>query len=49
MIVRLTIEIEQKIALSDGLDPAIPIAIFEVIKVGFMIVGFLFKNNVPIS
>ena len=49
MIVRSTIQFRQKIATLYRSDPAIPIAIFQVIKVGVMIISFLFKNDVPVS
>ncbi len=49
MIVRLTIEIEMKSPVSDLFDPAIPITIFQVIQVIFMIISFLFENDVPVS
>lgn len=49
MIVRSTIEIVPKIAVSDLSDPPIPMAIFQVIQFGFMVIGFLFKNDVPVG
>lgn len=49
MIVRSTIQFGQKIVLLYRSDPAIPIAIFQVIKVGIMIISFLFKKDVPVS
>lgn len=49
MITRLTIEMLLKIILLDLSYPAIPMSVFEVIKIGFMIVGFFFKNNVAIG
>lgn len=49
MIVRSTIENVQKIEGLDLSDPSVPMSVFQVIKVGFMVVGFPFKNDVPIS
>lgn len=49
MIVRSTIENVLKIEGLDLPDPSVPMSVFQVIKVGFVVIGFPFKNDVPIS
>ncbi len=49
MIGRLTIEMVLKIMLLDLCNPPIPMSGSEVIKIGFMIVGFFFENNIAIG
>ncbi len=49
MITRTAIRIKVEEIVSPYLDPAIPVTIFEIIQISFIMISFFFKNNIPVS